>query len=326
MTSAPAVEAGTAALRPTGVVDAATRDLLLRAGLVAGVVELASLRIFTRTAIHIPALEQLHGLYEVVSTLARYAFFVSVLLLGANIAVQGWERLDSAAVRTRIGAGLAGAFLLVAAAARAGLVDGVALSASLSTIVVGAAAGAAAARRGLERAALALLGLAHLLAATHGIIQDGARYGWRMDSGGGLLLAGETAALLAVIVAGAAWGRSPTRRQLVAAGVAALLVLGALVANGSTVKILLLWNFGLAGYYPSIAYAAAAAALMLALTGVRRDRDPLVLGGLALLLVGGLGLHSTYQSGLVLLGFLLLTGQSRLRASAPAPLSRIAPR
>ncbi|MCZ7536583.1 MAG: hypothetical protein M5T61_12215 [Acidimicrobiia bacterium] len=318
MTSTTAVEAGSAAvhpLRPLGVVDAATRDLLLRAGLVAGVVELASLRIFTRTAIHIPALEQLHGPYEVVSTLARYAFFVSVLLLGANLAIVASERLGSVAHGRRVGGALAAAFLLVAAGARAGLLDGVALAASLSTVVAGAAVGAAASRGGLERVALALLGLAHLLAAAHGIVQDGARYGWRMDNGGGLLLAGETSALLAMVVAGAAWGRSPSRMQVVAGGGAALLVLGALVANGSTVKILLLWNFGLAGYYPSIVYAAAAAALTLAFTGARRDPDPLVLAGLVLLVVGGLGLHSTYQSGLVILGFLLLTEQRRTSLS-----------
>ena len=318
MTSAPAVEARHVVVRRLGNVDAATGALLLRAGIVAGVVELASLRIFTRTAIHIPALEQLHGPYEVVSNLARYAFFVSVLLLGMNLAIVALERLDSPTLGTRVGAGLVAAFLTIAACARAGLLDGVALGAARGRGGGGAATGGATTRRGFERLVLALLAAAHLVSAVHTMAQDGARYGWRMDDGGRLLLAGETAALLAIFAAGAAWGRRPIRRDLTAAAVVAVLVLGALVANGSTVKILLLWSFGLAGYYPSILYAAAAAALVLALAGARRAADRLALGGLVLLLVGGLGLHSTYQSGLVLLGFLLLMTPGRAPAD-PAP-------
>lgn len=317
MTSAPAVEARHVVVRRVIGVDAASRALLLRAGIVAGIVELGSLRIFTRTAIHIPALEQMHGPYEVVSNLARYAFFVSVLLLGMNLAIVVWERIGSPAPGTRVGAGMAAAFLMSSAAARAGRLEGVALGASLSTVVVGAAAAAAIRCRGWERTSLALLAAAHLASSAHTIAQDGARYGWRMDDGGVLLLAGEAAALMAILAAGAAWAGRPTRRDGVIAAAVALAVLGALVANGSTVKILLLWSFGIAGYFPSVVYAAAAGAVTLALVGARRSCDPLVPAGLVLLLVGGLGLHSTYQSGLVLLGFLLLMTPGRV----PADLS-----
>ena len=314
MTQAQAIEVGATAATAPRRVDAATRDFMLRAGVVAGVIELAMLRVFTRTAIHIPALKPLHRPFEIVSTLARYAFFVSVLLLGANLLVVAWSNLGAESARPRTAASLSICFLVVAAAARAGMLDDVALAGMISALVIAAATLAAVSRRGPERAALALLAGAHMLAAAHTIVQDGALYGWRMESTGGLLLAGETAALLAVGVAGAAWGRTPTRREVVLAGTAGMLVLLSLVANGSTVKILLLWNLGLAGYYPSIVYAAAAGALTLALLGARRATDRTSFAGLVLLLVGGVGLHSTYQSGLVILGFLVL--------SLPAPRSQ----
>lgn len=311
MTSTPAIEARPAAVSTLAGVDTATRDLLLKAGLVAGVVELASLRIFTRTAIHIPALEPLRQPYEVVSSLARYAFFVSVLLLGMNLFVFAWGHLGAAQGTARLGAGLASSFLAIASAARAGLLEGVALDATVSAVVVAAAAIAAATRHGLQRAVLALLAAAHAASSAHTIMQDGAGYGWRMDSTGSLLFAAETATLVAVIAAGAAWGRRPARRDAIVGVAAATLVLGALVANGSTVKILLLWNFGLAGYFPPVVYALAAGALALLLTGARRGAGAGDLGPLALLLLAGIGLHSTYQSGLALLGFLLLASHAR---------------
>lgn len=306
MSSVPTLDRRLAATR-LPVVDDATTALLWRAGLIAAVTELGLLRLFTRTAIHIPALEALERPYEIVSLIARYAFFASVVLLGANLVtvVLGRRASDDAG---RIGAGTAFAFLAVAAIARTGLVDALIVAAAVVTLVAVAGALGTVTNRGARGVALAVYTLGFVAAALHTILQDGGRYGWRIEGSGVLLYVGETAALLAVLVAAVAWGRGCTRRDVVVAGAAGLVVLGALVGNGSTVKVLMLWNFGLPGSLPSIVYGATAAGLTLALLGARRSGGFATLAGLALVAVGGVGLHSTYQSGLVIAGMLLLAG------------------
>lgn len=299
------------------VVDDATSALLWRAGLLAAVTELGLLRLFTRTAIHIPAFDFLARPYHAISVVARYAFFVSVVLLGVNLAMVVLGRRAAADDAARTGAATAFGFLAVAALARTDLIDPIVIAAAVVTLVAVAAALAALTVRGLGGVALAVYAVGFVTCSLHTIVEDGGRYGWRIDGAGALLQFGEATALLAVLVAAVAWGRRSSRRDLLVAAGAGLLVLGALLANGSTVKILLLWNFGLPGSLPAAVYALAAAGLTLALTGARRTGFPAV-AGLALVVVGGVGLHSTYQSGLVIAGMLLLAGVVP-SAGRPAP-------
>jgi hypothetical protein len=110
--------------------------------------------------------------------------------------------------------------------------------------------------------------------------------------------------------------RTEVRRAplLIGAGVA-LATFMALLASPATVKILLLWNFGLAGYFPAFFYAVAFGALAFTALSSRSTDAPLALG-LALLVFGGLGLHSSYQSGLVLLGLVALATTNPTRETA----------
>ena len=65
---------------------------LLVGGLaVASAIELAILRTFTRTAIHIPALNSLQEPYAVVSRGGRYAYFVAIALMVPALAMLGRE-------------------------------------------------------------------------------------------------------------------------------------------------------------------------------------------------------------------------------------------
>ncbi len=57
---------------------------------------------------------------------------------------------------------------------------------------------------------------------------------------------------------------------------------------------------------PSVAYAGAAGCLAATLAALARARNGLAVAGLVLLVTGGIGLHSTYQSGLVITGMALL--------------------
>ena len=85
-------------------------------------------------------------------------------------------------------------------------------------------------------------------------------------------------------------------------GIVAVVLFGSLLSSGSTVRILLLWNEGLSGTMPAIAYAAAGGAICLTLMTLVRRGDQIVAAGFMLLVAGGLGLHNTYQTSLVAAG------------------------
>jgi hypothetical protein len=92
-----------------------------------------------------------------------------------------------------------------------------------------------------------------------------------------------------------------------------------LLGGAATTKILMLWNFGLSGALPSILYAAAAGALGLTVVALARQRRGLAVAGVALVAIGGIGLHSTYQSGLAVVGLAALCIAAATAHSAPQP-------
>lgn len=87
----------------------------------------------------------------------------------------------------------------------------------------------------------------------------------------------------------------------------AAVVFAAFLGNGgATARFLLLWNEGLSGALPSVAYAGASGCLAATLVALVKARNGLAAAGPVLLVTGGIGLHSTYQSGLVITGMALL--------------------
>ena len=82
-----------------------------------------------------------------------------------------------------------------------------------------------------------------------------------------------------------------------------MLVCAGMLGNGSTSRFLLLCIAGISGSLPSFFYAVAAGALAYTMLRAARSGAPLVSAGLILMVAGGLGLHSTYQSALVVAGF-----------------------
>jgi hypothetical protein len=96
-----------------------------------------------------------------------------------------------------------------------------------------------------------------------------------------------------------------------AGAVVGVLVFAGLFRGASTAKVLLLWNEGLAGAFPSVAYALAATTLFLACAGLATTGRGMAALGVTLLVLGGFGLHSTYQSGLVVVGMATLALYSR---------------
>jgi len=283
---------------------------------VASVIELMVLRAFTRTAVHIPALSALQRPYEFISTFGRYSYFVAVVLLlvAFPVAVVAlWCRGDFAA---RMAAAALLLFSFVAVAARSRAVDILVLDALTIGAVVLAAA--AVASRGQWRASLvvAAFAAAFALQGTSSFLQDAASQGLASFETRWLLWAAEWLALLFAAAAPLGFAVRPSRWGLVLSIAVAAFTFAVLLANGSTFKVLLLWNEGLAGTLPSAGYAVAAGSLTAAVFGLLQHRRALPAAGLVLLISGGIGLHSTYQTGLVLAGLAVICLAAREPALA----------
>lgn len=266
------------------------------------VIELTVLRIGTRTVIHIPGIEAFETPYRGISTLGRTAYFVAVVLLLAMLVAAVASLVSARAV----GAAVAVAGVCVAAiAARAGLVGGEVVA--MVTVVCIAVSSARLVRHtaGLARLEMALLGAAPVVALSTMVIVEVPGVGSGFERVG--LTAGEGLAIVAAMLSPLlVSGHKPRRSAWVAAGVAGSVVLAMILGAGSTTKILMLWNFGLSGYFPGPLYALAAAAVAYTIAVLFAEGRRGTAVGLGLLLVGGIGLHSTYQTGLVVAGFALL--------------------
>lgn len=269
------------------------------------VAELAILRLFTRTAIHIPALEFLGSTYRTGATIGRFTYHVAAVLLIAALVALGVELAGADTRQFRSAATAVGVFGATAVAARVGLIDDVTTALVTMTCVAVLAAGAAAGR-GRAGLAFGLFGTAFVTAGAFTVVQQVATAGGPDIDARWLLTASELLALGAAVCAPLIVATRPSRRELVVGGVSGLVVAGALMGNGSTVKILTLWNFGLAGRFPGIVYGLACAGVVGAVMAAYRQQWRLTAAGLVLIFVGAVGLRSTYQSGLVVAGLALV--------------------
>jgi hypothetical protein len=121
-------------------------------------------------------------------------------------------------------------------------------------------------------------------------------------TGRNLLWASEVVAVAAAISLFFAFRIGRDRRSARFGLAAAALTAIVLIAGASTAKILLLWNQGMTGTLPAIAYAAAVGLIAATIAGLVQQRRWLAASALLLIVLGGLGLHSTYQSGLAVIG------------------------
>lgn len=302
---------------PERSVTGSRRTVTMVSGLLlaAGSTELLLLRIGTRTAVHIPGVDALSGPLRTVAEAGRLAFYLAVVLLVALLILLVADAGD------RITAGSVAAFLGAAGLARAGLLPAHLLGVALLGILVLLVAPM---RHRLPEALFALLYvLAFVVAAGDQLVGSGRA---------GLPLLAEGLAVAAGLAAPLAVRRSKLRRIPLVAGLATgSLVTAALALSPWTTKILLLWNFGLAGSLPAVAYGLAAGCLAYAVAAAMQTDRHRLAWGLGLLVLGGVGLLSTYQSGLTVAG-LALTGRAvteaepdRTSVTTPSVLARAVP-
>lgn len=300
------------------VPQASLSDVTLLAGglAVASLIELAILRTFTRTAVHIPDIEPLERPYEFIARGGEYAYFVSVALLVPALAVIAWQLLvGNSPIRWPAVLGI-GMFALAGGLAAVDAIGRLALDAATVSAVVLLAAAVAASRRDLRLAApAACFAVASLLNGLYTFGSSSAADGTVLQSArllDGAELFGVAFAFTTPLMARGTSARAAKWAALAIGGSALLVFLG----NGSTSRFLLLWNVGLSGILPGVVYAAAAGALAWAIVSLLRSGERLAAVGLLLLVTGGIGLHNTYQSGLIVTGLAALAlGLSTTRAS-----------
>jgi hypothetical protein len=282
------------------------RRWIIAATIAAAGAELLILRVFTRTAIHIPGFADLRMIYVPVSEAGRSAYYVAVVLLTATLVLTVEDLRRRSAIAARLGAAGIALFLVVVVMARVGAVDALTLDAASLAAVLLVAPWTLGALDGRSWIPGVLLMMAFMLSGVGAVTQVLAGSGWMLGGDTRLMFGAEVLALGAAITAPMLVGPVRSLSAFAWGAFLGATTYAGLLVNASTVKILLLWNFGLAGYLPSVLYgiaAGSAAYTVLALRATGRRTSAL---GLALVLMGGIGLHSTYQTGLVLAGFALL--------------------
>lgn len=296
------------AVQSTRSVRRASLPVTVLAGLaLASLVELLVLRTFTRTAIHIPAFAFLAEPYRVIAFSGRFAYFLSVVLLVVALPGLLWALWRTGYATLRIAAVALAAFTAVSGAA-AFTSEG---TMPLDLVTVSAVLVLAGAVAGLQRRGTALVTVlfaaAFALGGAHTLLQLMAQNGDGSIDGRALLsvseVVGVSFAVASPLVVGTRLDRKSILLAALVGGVTFAIFLG---SGGSTVRIILLWNEGLSGTLPSAAYALAAGALAATFSALLRTGKSLEAISIALLVSGGLGLHNTYQSALVLAGFATL--------------------
>ncbi|MCP3991621.1 MAG: hypothetical protein GY724_21285 [Actinomycetia bacterium] len=288
--------------------------------------ELAILRIGTRTAIHVPGIEQVAGPYRVLSATGRLAFYIAVVLLGVLL---GYVALGLYRRRQSHIAACVVSFVVIAAMGGLGLVTSDSTAVAVTIIVF--ALTLAASRRQVPLIALTmgLFAGAYLVGATPVILQSAGQIA-TSDGVQELRWLAELLAMLAgvssgpLVRRGIGLGWIPSRRLALAGAGVGLVASSALLASPSTTHILMLWNFGLTGTLPAVLYGLAVASFFIAIVSSLRNGEHVLALAMVLFALGGVGLTSTYQSGLVIVA-LGLVNLDAIPPPIPTPIDAADP-
>lgn len=283
--------------------------------------EFLLLRTGTRALIHIPGLAGLEMPIRALAEAGRFAYFLAVVLVVVVLLRFVSRGARSRNARDRTTAFLVVGFLAAAIGARWGVIPGVAVG-WVSMAVV--AAVTALSVRGARSAPVVVFALSSTAAAWSVLAQGdgGGLSGATVD---GLVLISEVLLVLAAFASPWLPGARPTRSSVIVGIVTTLVTAGAFAAGGSTLSIIVLWNVGVPGWLPGITHALALGALATSVWSCLSGRHHTTALGLMLLVAGGVGVISTYQTGLVLAG-LLLIAEPRDQITSPVAAEDVAPR
>lgn len=268
---------------------------------IVALVELLLLRTGTRTLIHIPGLGQFDVSIGVLNEVGRFAYYLAVVLLVSTLIFLGRIFWLAGTRTSKVISGLVWLFLLAALVGRTGLTSPIAVGWFSLLVLIAVFAltwnGAKSIPRGLFVAAWTLAAWAVLGQSGAGLS------GQSVDI---LVIAAEGLVLLAGVTAPLVVSERPTTHALAAGFGAFLVVAAGFSFGGSTLSILALWNLGVPGWFSPIAYGLAFGGLVVAVWTAFRGRESLTVAAIVLLVAGGIGTISTYQTALVLTAVLLL--------------------
>jgi hypothetical protein len=283
---------------------------------VAALTEVALMRTFYRVGIYIPKEEPFRGTYRTLTAIGSFAMNLSMVLATLALVLlagQAWRR------GLRAPAMALGAFVASSLLVRVSGVEVLGPLAWLIFVLAAVAVGwpfvrGSSLRRGTWIWHRATVGgvLASVMLSAWAAFSSGAGAlvfpGAGADGAVEAQLAAEALVVATAFSAFAAWiaTQGVRVRPLLVGALAALGLLVAWRANGAVTGILVLWTAGLRMYLPIPLYALALGGFTAAAAGFL-PRHGWRSAGLALLLVAGMLLESTYLQGLALLALVLLT-------------------
>jgi len=291
--------------------------LVVMAAAIAALFELIVLRLLTRTAVFIPGISERTDVVGAVGELGRLGYFVSLALLTTVLVSLAMLALQDRSQASRALAIALLAFGAFALAARLGWVPRIA--ADLVTLsAVALLASLVRSRRRAVMVGIAAFSLAFVVAGADAVWRNASSRAAIGGDGGVLLQVSEWLVLGAGLAVIAARRRSSGAAWAMGALLGGVLLAGFIVAP-ATVRILLLWNVGLPGAMPAAAYGIVALAVGVTVVDAARRGQLATAAGVALLVAGGIGFQSTYQSGLVVAGLAALALRHVLDGEAAEP-------
>lgn len=267
------------------------------------VVEFLLLRTGTRALIHIPGLGQYETPIRALAEIGRFAYYLAIVLLVATLGAFLFARIRSRSSGDSVLAVSIAMFMVAAVAGRAGLLSPIVVG-WLSLVVVPVVV--ALTWRGIRSVPIALFTLSSI-AAGWSVLGQGDGGGLSGVAVDWLVISAEILLVLAAVSSPLLVARRPGLSSLIAGSIAVVLTAGAFVTGGSTLSIIILWNIGVPGWLPWFAYALAVGAVTTSLWLAATSGRQMTAIGLVLLVTGGVGVISTYQTGLVLAAVLFLS-------------------
>lgn len=266
-------------------------------------IELVVLRVATRTLIHIPGLGRFEAVVRVVSEIGRFAYYLTVVLLLGLLPLLTWGAFRRGSA---CGRWLAAGLVLVVVSATAGFVGVVDVpELGWMTLVSVVTLGIGVSMRGPRTFPLLLLVTAFVLAGLTSILQG---WGGRLteETFVGLLTGAEVTAMAGWLSMPLLLSRLPSKTAWLTGVGAALVAATGLMMATSTSTILVLWSFGLPVGLSPVIYGVAAGAAVMTLVESDRVAGPGIGTGLLMLVAGGIGMTSTFQTVLVAVGLSLV--------------------
>ena len=269
---------------------------------IAVALELVLLRTGTRTLIHIPELGRYEVSIGILAEVGRLAFYTSLVLLIATLGFLAWSSWTTQEGPRRLIGGMVGAFLLVALLGRLGLVTASAV-AWISLLVM---VGVLLAGWGGTRSLPATFYVTAWAAASWSVLGQGAGGGLSGAQVDVAVVLAEALLILAGVFSPLLIRGRVSKPALVAGVVTVGLVAAGFSVGGSTLAILTLWNLGVPGWFAPLAWGLALGGLVVTLWSAIAHRLVPVACAVLLMVAGGVGPISTYQTALALTAVTLI--------------------